>query len=197
MLAPAAVAGAIVGCGGGGQVTTAVPPVRSVRMTTRVPARVRSTCEQARRQARIPVVCPPLMPSGGVVADPGLYGASGPAPPDVSGDFYLLTFNNGDNAGHLHWIVGAGRGRSVQRNLFDARRWDAPGRIRRLGKRKYGPWTITFFRFPQHPSGGPLGGHDLALVRLGATTYFASVHGWGHHDADAAMLIAVLRTAGG
>jgi len=36
---------------------------------------------------------------GGVVADPGLYGAYGPALPDTSGDFYFLTFNNGENAG--------------------------------------------------------------------------------------------------
>jgi hypothetical protein len=169
-------------------------PVHSVRLTARRSPRVRSTCERARRQARIPVVCPPLIPVGGVVADPGLYGAYGPAPPDTAGDFYFLTFNNGENAGHIHWIVGAGRGRSVQRNLFDPRKWDVPGRIRRLGERRYGPWTITFYRFPPHPSGGVLGGHDLGLIRLAGTTYFASVHGWVHRDADAAMLIAVLLT---
>ncbi|MFL5895516.1 MAG: hypothetical protein ACJ76Z_10460 [Thermoleophilaceae bacterium] len=157
---------------------------------------MRSTCARARRQARIPVVCPPLIPVGGVVADPDLYGAFGPDPPDTSGDFYWLSFNNGDNAGHFHWIAGAGRGRTVQRNLFDPRKWDVPGRIRRLGERRYGPWAITFYRFPPHPSGGPLGGHDLALARLGATTYFASVHGRDRHDADAAMLIAILLTEG-
>ena len=167
-------------------------PVRSARLTTRPSPRVRSTCEQARRQARISVVCPPLVPADGVVADPGLYGAE---LPDAAGDFYLLTFNNGENAGHIHWIVGAGRGRSVQRNQFDPRNWDVPGRVRRLGARRYGPWTITFYRFPPHPSGGALGGHDLALVRLGSTTYFASIHGWAHHDADAAILIAMLLTA--
>jgi hypothetical protein len=170
-------------------------PVHSVRLTTRLAPRIRSTCEQARRQARIPVVCPPLVPTGGVVADPGLYGAFGAAPPDTAGDFYFLTFNNGENAGHIHWIVGAGRGQSVQRNLFDPHNWDVPGPIRRLGEHRYGPWAITFYRFPQHPSGGALGGHDLALARLGATTYFASIHGWAHHDADAAMLIAILLTA--
>jgi hypothetical protein len=172
-------------------------PVHSVRLTTQLAPRIRSTCKQARRQARIPVVCPPLIPSGGVVSDPGLYGAYGPAPPDTAGDFYLLTFNNGENRGHIHWIAGAGRDQGVERNLFDAHKWDVPGRIRRLGERRYGPWTITFYRFPPHPSGGPLGGHDLALVRLGGTTYFASIHGWAHRDADAAMLIAILLTAGG
>jgi hypothetical protein len=167
-------------------------PVRSVRLTTRPSARVRATCEQARRQAHISVVCPPLVPADGVVGDPDLYGAE---LPDAARDFYRLTFNNGENAGHIHWIVGAGRGRSVLRNQFDPHNWDVPGRVRRLGARRYGPWTIGFYRFPPHPSGGALGGHDLALARLGDTTYFASIHGWAHHDADAAMLIAMLLTA--
>jgi hypothetical protein len=139
----------------------------------------------------MPAACPPLVPTGGVINDPGLYFA------DLSprGDFYLLTFNNGDNRGYIHWIVGAGRDKAVQRNLFNTRIWDVPGRIRRLpGEHRYGPWTITFYRFPPHPSGGPLGGHDLALTRVGGITYFATVHGWAHHDADAAMLIAILLT---
>jgi hypothetical protein len=136
------------------------------------------------------------MPSGGVVPDPSLYGAEGPRLPDTAGDFYFLTFNNGENVGHIHWIVGGGRGESVQSNLFDAHTWDVPGQVRRLGDRRYGPWAITFYRFPPHPSGGPLGGHDFALAKFGATTYFASVHGWDHDDADAAMLIAILLTAG-
>jgi hypothetical protein len=172
-------------------------PVHSVPLTTQLAPRVRSTCKEARRESRIPVVCPPLIPAGGVVADPGLYGFEGPPLSDKAGDFYLLTFNNGENRGHIHWIVGAGLERTVQSTLFDPRRWDVPGRIRRLGKRRYGPWTITFFRFPPHPSGGALGGHDLALAKLGRATYFATVHGHTHHDADAAMLIAILLTAGG
>ena len=64
------------------------------------------------------VVCPPFIPSGGVVTDPGLYGAFGPDPPDTAGDFYWLSFNNGDNAGHLHWIVGAGRGIASLFHIF-------------------------------------------------------------------------------
>jgi hypothetical protein len=171
-------------------------PVHSVPLTTHLAPRVRSTCEQARRESRMPVICPPLIPTGGVVADPGLYGFYGPPPSDKAGDFYLLTFNNGDNPGHIHWIVGAGLDHTVQSNLFDPRRWDVPGRTRRLGEPRYGPWTITFFRFPPFPSGGELGGHDLALAKVGRTTYFATIHGHTHHDADAAMLIAILLTAG-
>ena len=170
-------------------------PGHSVRLTTRIAPRVRSTCKQAGRASRMPVICPPLIPTGGVVADPGLYGFEGPRLPDKRGDFYLLTFNNGENRGHVHWIAGAGLGKAVQRNLFNPRVWDVPGRIRRVGERRYGPWTITFLRFPPHPSGGELGGHDLALAKVGGTTYFATVHGYTHHDADAAMLIAILLTA--
>jgi hypothetical protein len=133
-------------------------------------------------------VCPPLVPPDGVVADPGLYGSE----VKEEDDFYLLTFNNGENRGHIHWIVGAGRGRTVERAQFNPRDWDAPGHVRRLGTRHYGPWTITFYRFPPHPSGGELGGHDLAVADMHGVTYFASVHGWTYHDADAAMLIAIL-----
>jgi hypothetical protein len=171
-------------------------PVYSVPLTTRLAPRVRSTCEKARRASRLKVVCPPLIPSGGVVTDPGLYGFYGPPLSDKAGDFYVLTFNNGDNRGHVHWMVGAGLDRTVQSNLFDPRRWDVPGRVHRLGERRYGPWTITFFRFPPYPSGGEFGGHDVALAKVGRTTYFATVHGHTHGDADAAMLIAILLTAG-
>jgi hypothetical protein len=170
-------------------------PVHSVRLTTQLDPRVLSTCEHARRASRIQVVCPPLIPAGGVIADPGLYGFEGPPVSDTAGDFYLLTFNNGENPGLIHWIVGAGQHDTVHSYLFDSRNWDAPGRVRRLGERRYGPWLITFYRFPPHPSGGPLGGHDLALAKVGGTTYFATVHGHSHHDADAAMLIAILLTA--
>jgi hypothetical protein len=170
-------------------------PVDSIALSAHPSSRVRATCEQAGRQARIPVVCPPLVPGDGVVADPNLYGAEGALQPETAGAFYLLTFNNGENVGHVHWIVGAGRGRSVQRNLFDPRIWEVPGRVRRLGERRYGPWTIAFYRFPPFPSGGQLGGHDLALAEIRDSTYFVSVHGRTHHDADAAMLIAILLSA--
>jgi hypothetical protein len=166
--------------------------VDSLRLTTRVGMRVRSTCAQARRQVRIPVVCPPLVPGDGVVRDRNLYGAE---VMDPARNFYLLTFNNGQNAGHTHWIVGAGRGRTVRRYVLNPRIWDVPGRVRRLGERRYGPRRITFYRFPSHPSGGAFGGHDLALAHLRGTTYFASVHGRTHDDADAAMLLAILLTA--
>ena len=166
--------------------------VKSIRLTTHLPPRVRSTCAQARREARISVVCPPLVPAGGVVADPNLYGAE---TMNAAGDFYLLTFNNGENRGYIHWIVGAGRGRTVKRYVLDPRLWDVPGRIGRLGDRRYGPWTITFYRFPPHPSGGAFGGHVLAMARAGRTTFFASVHGTAHRDADVAMLLAVLLAA--
>src|SRR5919201_1807498 len=84
-------------------------PVHSVRMTTHLDPRVLSTCNHARRASRVQVICPPLIPAGGVIADRGLYGFEGPPVADKAGDVYLLTFNNGDNRGHIHWIVGAGQ----------------------------------------------------------------------------------------
>src|SRR5436305_796665 len=74
-------------------------PVDSIRLTTHLPARVRSTCARARRQVRVSVACPPLVPADGVVSDPDLYGAESRG---SAGDFYLLTFNNGQIAGHTH-----------------------------------------------------------------------------------------------
>jgi hypothetical protein len=166
--------------------------VETIRLTTQLPPRVRSMCAPARRQARIAVVCPPLVPAGGVVANPDLYGAESW---NAAGDFYLLTFNNGDNRGYTHWIVGAGRDRTVHRYVLNPRIWEVPGRIRRLGERRYGPWSVTFYGYPPHPSGDPFGGHVLALARMAGTTYFASVHGAAHRDADTAMLLAILLTA--
>jgi hypothetical protein len=197
LLAVAASTAATAAACSGGQRASVSPRanvhVESMRLTRRIPTRVRSTCAQARREVRIAVVCPPLVPVGGVVADPNLYGAE---TMDPAGDFYLLTFNNGDNRGYTHWIVGAGRHRTVHRYVLDPRFWEVPGHIRRLGKRRYGRWAITFYGYPPHPSGGPFGGHVLALTRMGGTTYFASVHGTTHRDADAAMLLAILLTAG-
>jgi hypothetical protein len=141
---------------------------------------------------RISVVCPPLVPAGGVVADPNLYAAESW---NAAGDVYSLTFNNGENRGYIHWIVGAGRGKTVHRYMLDPRMWVVPGRIRELGERRYGRWMISFYRFPPHPSGGEFGGHVLALSRVGVATYFASVHGAAHRDADVAMLLAILLTA--
>jgi hypothetical protein len=166
-------------------------PVHSLHLSTDIPQRVRSTCARARQQVGIAVVCPPVVPTGGVISDPNLYGAETRG---SAGDFYLLTFNNGENGGYIHWIVGAGWGRTVENNLFDPRQWDVPGDIRPLGKRRLGAWTVSFYRFPSHPSGGPLGGHDVAVAKVGNTTYFATVHGHSHRDADAAMLLAILLT---
>jgi hypothetical protein len=162
-----------------------------MRLTTQIPPRVRSTCAQARRQVHIRVVCPTLVPADGVVPDPYLYGAETRG---SMGNFYLLTFNNGQNRGHTHWIVGAGRAQTVRRFLLNPHIFAVPGKVHCLGEHRYGSWTVTFYRFPPYPSGGALGGHDLALVHAANTTYFASVHGRTHHDADVAMLLAMLLT---
>ena len=127
-----------------------------------------------------------------MVADPDLFGWE---TRDSTGNFYLLTFNNGQNVGYTHWTVGAGRGETVHDYVLDPGIWDVPGRVRRLGERRYGPWLISFYGFPPFPSGGQFGGHGLALARVGGTTYFTSVHGRAHRDADAAMLLGVLLTA--
>jgi hypothetical protein len=67
--------------------------------------------------------------------------------------------------------------------------------VRRLGERRYGAVGDSLLPLPAASVGGKFGGHDLALAHLRDTTYFTSVHGRRHHDADAAMLLATLLTA--
>jgi hypothetical protein len=46
----------------------------SIRVTTTVPPQVSGSCADAVRMTRLKVVCPPLIPAGGVVRDHDLYG---------------------------------------------------------------------------------------------------------------------------
>ena len=78
------------------------------RLTRQVPAEVRKVCRMARAQTRVPFTCPPLVPDVPIVG-------TNPKGPALSGIYridskgYVLTFNNGENPGTIHWIVGKGR----------------------------------------------------------------------------------------
>ena len=111
---------------------------------------------------------------------------------------YTLSFNNGQVAGHAHWEVGAGTLKGVATAEFDERDWDAPAPkhpARLIGVRRCGGLLIMVYRFPH--SDGQLEDHDVALGTVRRITYFASVHGYTHDDADVAMLLAILRSARG
>ena len=176
-----AVAGTLCGCG-----------ARGFRLTYDVSPRVRAACAEAARATRIRVVCPPLVPAGGVTSESDLYGPQVLAP-----DVDTLSFNNGQVPGHIHWEAGAGTLAGIATVEFDERDWDAPGPKQPpvlIGGERCGPRLIRIYRFPEND--GQLEGHDVALAIAGGITYFASIHGYNHGAADVAMLRAILRSAG-
>lgn len=169
-------------------VSQPVPQVTTMRLTRRIPAHVRKMCAATRRAVRIRVVCPPLVPVGGVVTDPGL--SYSDTYRNVT-DFYAMTFNNGVIPGKIHWVVGAGTPARVRRYVLSSRYWDVKGPVLQLGKARYGGKDVTLYRFPEDPAGGLFGSHVVAMTRMGRLVLFASVHGYEHQDADIAMLVAM------
>jgi hypothetical protein len=185
-----AASSAAMGCGGGsspGPGDKPVPKVTTVRLTHRVPARVRALCAATQRDVRVHVVCPPLVPVGGIDGDPGITYAD--TYRKVK-DFYALTFNNGEIPGKIHWVVGAGTPARVQQYVLSSRDWDVKGPVKRLESARYAGRMVTLYHFPLDPAGGLFGTHVVAMTRVGRLVQFASVHGYDHEDADIAMLIA-------
>jgi hypothetical protein len=164
--------------------------VSTVRLTRRIPAHVRRICAVAQRHVRIHVVCPPLVPAGGVVTDPGLSYSN--TYRRVT-DFYAMTFNNGEIPNKLHWIVGAGTPARVQRYVLSSRYWDVKGPVQRLEDVRQAGRDIALYSFPEEPAGGLFGSHVVAMTRVGRLVLFASVHGYGQgaRQADVAILIAM------
>jgi hypothetical protein len=195
-LALLAVVCAAAGSGGGTSraatgrelVNKAVREVTTVRLTRRIPAHVRTICAATRRAVRIRVLCPPLVPLGGVVTDPGLSYSN--TYRNVT-DFYAMTFNNGEIPGKIHWVVGAGTPARFRRHVLSSRTWDVKGPVRKLGNARYRGRDVTLYRFPLDPAGALLGTHIVAMTRMGRLVLFASVHGYGHRDADIAMVVAM------
>lgn len=162
--------------------------VRSVRLTARVPQQVTATCLDAARMTRLKVVCPPLVPVGGVVHDHSLYGVE-----VVERRTYSASINNGQNAGYVHWEFGAIRGPATRLWAFNRRDWAAPPSTPQamlIATCRYLGRVITIYRFPEN--GGQLGGHDAAFATDAGISYFVSIHGHNDDDADVAMLLAIL-----
>ncbi len=188
----------VAGCGGAeprppadaflGSIERAAGGVRSLRLTDHVSRRVRAICAEAARGTGIHVVCPPIVPADGVTDYPAMAG-----PQDLGRNVYTMSFNNGQVPGHVHWEIGAGTLEDVSLTEFDTSDWAASGPVRParlVGARRCAGFLILIYRFPE--SDGQLEGHDAALATAGRITYFASVHGYRHDDADVAMLLAIL-----
>lgn len=143
---------------------------------------------------RIGVICPPVVPAGGVVRLPGaeqLY-----APQIVTSRSYSVSINNGNTEGYIHWEFGAIQGPATRLWVFDRANWDAMPPKRpavRVSERDYAGHLISIWRFPDND--GQLEGHDAAFATEHGISYFVSIHGHTHDDGDIAMLLAVLAHA--
>lgn len=162
--------------------------VRSIVLTARVAEQVGASCAAAARETRIDVVCPTLVPAGGVVSNPDLYGTQ-----IVDRRSYSVSINNGQNPGRIHWEFGATAGPATRLWVFDRANWDArppkhPARV--IGHPRYMGYRITLYRFPDND--GQLEGHDAAFATHHGISYFVSIHGHRDDDADIAMLLAIL-----
>ena len=152
------------------------------------------TCAAAAGMTRMRVVCPPVVPAGGVVRIPGIEPLYGPQ--IVTRRSYSVSINNGDTEGYIHWEFGAIRGPATRLWVFDRANWAAlPPKhpAVRVSERDYGGHLISIWRFPDND--GQLEGHDAAFATLHGISYFVSIHGHTHDDADIAMLLAVLAQA--
>ena len=115
-----------------------VARVRSIELTSDVPPEVRQSCTATARMTRMRVICPPVLPAGGVVRTAGddqLYG-----PQIVTPQSYSVSINNGNTEGYVHWEFGAIRGPATRLWVFDTANWDAlPPKHRavRLSERDY------------------------------------------------------------
>jgi hypothetical protein len=162
--------------------------VRSIRLSANVAWQVKASCAAAARMTRIEVICPPVVPAGGVLNNPELYG-----PQIVDRRSYSVSINNGQNPGRIHWEFGAIKGPATQLWVFDRSEWAAtppkhPASL--IGDRRRLGHLITLYRFPDND--GQLEGHDVAFATEGGISYFVSIHGHRTDDADIAMLLAIL-----
>jgi hypothetical protein len=166
-----------------------VTRLHSLRLTTSVPELVGESCRAAGRGTALRVVCPPIVPAGGAIR-----GLSGPQ--IVTHNSYSMSINNGQNPGRIHWEIGAIRGPATRLWVFDRPNWaslppKAP--VVRIAQPRYLGHLVTLWRFPDND--GQLEGHDAAFASEGGITYFVSIHGHDHDDADIAMLLAILARA--
>ena len=165
--------------------------VTSLHLTATIPNQVRESCLAAARGTALKVVCPTVVPVGGVISDRQLSG-----PGVVNRQSYSISINNGQNPGHIHWEIGATQRAARQLWVFDRANWDtAPPKqpATRVSRRRYLGRLVTLWRFPD--SDGQLEGHDAAFATKDGISYFVSIHGHNHDDADIAMLLAILAHA--
>jgi hypothetical protein len=149
-------------------------------------------CADARRVARVRVVCPRLIPDIPLTRIDGLWGVlSGREEPRL----WMVTFTNAGGLhgrplkGVEHRIVGGGKTEVVEKwvlsgVLHEVKGDAVPSRtVNARGRR------VRLYRFPSYPAGGPNGGHWAAFVDVGDEVVFASLHGERYVDAAVEMAV--------
>jgi hypothetical protein len=163
--------------------------LRELDLTYQVPAQVRRACADARRVARVRVICPPLVPDVPLTRIEGLWGA---IVVDVEPRWYMLTFNNGGlPGGKRHWITGGGAASVVQKWILTDFQNEVEGDPELVQTLTVAGRRVAIYRFPPFPAGGPNGGHWAAFVRVGDQLVFASPHGRRYVDAAIQMVVAL------
>ncbi len=112
----------LAGCGSGDRRPAPAPlpsvPVSSVELRSGTPGEVREACRQVRR-LRVPPVCPRRYPASGFVTTGDTETDRWLRAPNVySPELYELSFNNGDNRGYVHWVMGVGTADVFDREIL-------------------------------------------------------------------------------
>lgn len=122
--------------------------VRSIVLAAGVAEQVRASLSAAARETRIEVVCPPLVPAGGVVSNPDLYGrrsSTDAAIPCRSTTSRIQAASD--------WEFAATAGPATRLWVLGRANWDAQPpnhRTRVIGHRGHMGYRITLYRFPDN-----------------------------------------------
>ncbi len=135
------------------------PPLTSERLhelelTRRVPDQVRKACDEARRVARVRVVCPELIPDIPLTSIEGLWGSlSGREEPRV----WMVSFTNAGGfhgrplKGVEHWIAGGGGTEVVEKWVLSDFVHEAKGDAVLVRTVNVRGRTVRIYRFPSYP----------------------------------------------
>jgi hypothetical protein len=168
--------------------------LRELELTYEIPAQVREACAEARRLARVRVVCPRLIPDVPLTRIEGLWGS---VVVDTEPRFYMLSFNNGGlPGGKRHWITGGGKADVVEKWVLTDFQNEVEGDPKLVRTMTVGGRRISIYHFPPFPAGGPNGGHWAAFIRIGDETVFASPHERRYLEAAVEMALALAEQAG-
>jgi hypothetical protein len=163
--------------------------LRRLDLTYDVPALVREACAEARRQAEVRVVCPPLVPDVPLTRSEGLWGAIVPIDEPR---FYMLTFNNGGlPGGRRHWITGGGEAGAVEKWALTDFQNVVKGDPMLVRATTVRGRRVSIYHFPPYPAGGPNGGHWAAFIQVGDQIVFASPHERRYVGAAVEMALAL------